>query len=75
VSEVRVNKNLPEGRNSNPSGAYKALTPNSEILAMADNPVDGHIAGSALAGGAIAIGLFNLLIDKGLFPETRPSEF
>lgn len=35
-------------------------------IAMADNPADGHIPASALAGGAIAIGLFNLLIDKGV---------
>ena len=33
-------------------------------------PTDGHIAASALAGGAIAIGLFNLLIDKGVISRS-----
>ncbi len=37
---------------------------------MADNPTDGQIAASALAGGAIAIGLFNLLIDKGVISRS-----
>jgi|HubBroStandDraft_5_1064220.scaffolds.fasta_scaffold1222950_1 hypothetical protein len=37
---------------------------------MADNPTDGHIAASALAGGTIAIGLFNLLIDKGVISRS-----
>jgi formiminotetrahydrofolate cyclodeaminase len=31
---------------------------------MTDTPTDDHFAGTALAGSTIAIGLFNVLIDK-----------
>ncbi|MBV8895027.1 MAG: hypothetical protein JO051_00840 [Acidobacteriaceae bacterium] len=38
---------------------------------MADTPTDDHTAATAIAGGAIAIGLFNALIDKEVISKAE----